>query len=473
MENNLTSQLLCPACQKTFSYLSESEEDSDNSGAETDEEEDDSISPIFREDPEDIEERILDEIDELVTNNPLCLSRPTIEKDVATEIATLLFDEWLEEDLCEEWDLEEIVEWTRHMVELYFKCGASVPPRQGGEAAVLTPLRTASLARKMRALNSIQSPPQKTQEWYDKRYGLMTASNLWKALGTESQQNQLIVEKCQPFEQFKRDCVRQLSGSLSSDNPMSWGQKYEPVTALLYQQKNRTTLGEYGCIVHPEYPFIGASPDGINVDPTSPLYGRMVEIKNIVNREIDGMPSTAYWTQTQIQMEVCDLDECDFVETRFKEYPTKMDFFESDNPCRGAILTFVPRVTIEQTMAAGHRQSSSEQMHEYWFLDSTHSTEVAGRSFEQWTQSKKDELAANYVLSNCTFWGLDQYSCVLIKRNRAWFEAAIPKLAEVWRIIEQERVTGCEHRAPKKRTTATVEQPIIITKINNEPPADA
>ena len=57
MENNLTSQLLCPACQKTFSYLSESEEDSDNSGAETDEEEDDSISPIFREDPEDIEER--------------------------------------------------------------------------------------------------------------------------------------------------------------------------------------------------------------------------------------------------------------------------------------------------------------------------------------------------------------------------------------------------------------------------------
>ena len=49
----------------------------------------------------------------------------------------------------------------------------------------------------------------------------------------------------------------------------------------------------------------------------------MVEIKNIVNREISGRPSEAYWIQMQLQMECCNIDVCDFVETRFKEYETE------------------------------------------------------------------------------------------------------------------------------------------------------
>ena len=46
----------------------------------------------------------------------------------------------------------------------------------------------------------------------------------------------------------------------------------------------------------------------------------MLEIKNIVNREITGIPKNEYWIQTQIQMETCDLSFCDFVETRIKEF---------------------------------------------------------------------------------------------------------------------------------------------------------
>ena len=44
---------------------------------------------------------------------------------------------------------------------------------------------------------------------------------------------------------------------------------------------------------------LGASPDGINTDKTSQLYGRMLEIKNIVNREINGIPKSEYWIQMQ------------------------------------------------------------------------------------------------------------------------------------------------------------------------------
>ena len=41
----------------------------------------------------------------------------------------------------------------------------------------------------------------------------------------------------------------------------------------------------------------------------------MLEVKNPVSREITGMPKKAYWAQMEIQMEVWDLNECDFLET--------------------------------------------------------------------------------------------------------------------------------------------------------------
>lgn len=46
------------------------------------------------------------------------------------------------------------------------------------------------------------------------------------------------------------------------------------------------------------------------------------------------------------------------------------------------------------------------------------------------------------------------FSCVLVHRNREWFAAALPKIREIWSIIELERVTGCEHRRPKKKESA-------------------
>jgi hypothetical protein len=47
-------------------------------------------------------------------------------------------------------------------------------------------------------------------------------------------------------------------------------------------------------------------------------------------------------------------------------------------------------------------------------------------------------------------------SCVLIVRNKKWFEDNIGQLQKVWATIEQERVTGYEHRAPKKRIVKEV-----------------
>lgn len=439
--------LYCSRCFHSFCVPLE-QEDRSNSDSDDDSSEssDDSISPIFREDPEDVEEQIIQLISDAMQSNPIAIWRASFQKDLVKTVSAELFEEWMEDELCEDYDLPEIERWVKAMVDYYFKTESELPPRQGGNPITLTPLRRTSIAHKLRLLENAPSSQQRTQEWYETRYGLLTASNVWKAIGTEAQQNQLIVEKCQPFERFKEECSRH--NNLSADNPMAWGQKYEAITAMIYEKMNRTKLGEYGCIVHPDWQFLGASPDGINIEAESPLYGRMIEIKNIVNRDIDGVPLDAYWVQMQVQMEVCDLDECDFVETRIKEYPSKTEFSESSNQWKGAVLTFVSRITIESTMNLqnGRKPSDAKPFHEYLLLEP-----AAGQMVDDWIQSKKDQHAKDFVLSNVVYWGLDQYSCVLVKRNRVWFDAAIPNIEKIWRIVEKERTTGCEHRAPKKR----------------------
>ena len=81
---------------------------------------------------------------------------------------------------------------------------------------------------------------------------------------------------------------------------------------MYYEKVYNTRLYEMGCMKHPTLAFLGASPDGINCLENHPLYGRMLEIKNPVSREITGVPKDEYWVQMQLQMEVANLDRCDF-----------------------------------------------------------------------------------------------------------------------------------------------------------------
>ena len=135
---------------------------------------------------------------------------------------------------------------------------------------------------------------------------MITASNAYKAFENNTVKNQLIYDKCQPINEFKEVKM------VNTNSTLHWGQKYEPLSVLIYEHKYNTQIEDFGCIQHEKYNFVGASPDGINVDVNSKRYGRMLEIKNIVNREITGIPKKEYWIQMQLQMEVCELDECDF-----------------------------------------------------------------------------------------------------------------------------------------------------------------
>jgi hypothetical protein len=246
--------------------------------------------------------------------------------------------------------------------------------------------------------------------------------------------------------------------AVNINTPVHWGQRYEPVTCMYYEMINNVRVCEYGCITHKKHTFLGASPDGIIESSDSELYGRMLEIKNIVNREITGIPLKAYWVQMQLQMEVCELDKCDFLETRFLEYEDK-EGFDNDG-------TFL-KTAIDENDVQGKEMLkgimlffiTKENLPVYEYKPVT----MDRQEYETtWLPSMLEQHhEAGHTFAHTYYWKLAEVSCVLVLRNRAWFELNVPKFAETWDTILKERKSGYEHRAPKKRVTVSKEENVF------------
>jgi len=381
-------------------------------------------------------------------------------------------------------DDEYMVELVLYAVDMFYM---QVMPKRSyykdGLAGGVFPCHTdrRTLGATLKHLKSIPQPEQRTMEWHVYRHGLITASNAYKALDSECNRNQLIYEKCKPITLDAHmpsvsggipvanyPCLDIVKNALSDEQqtrintdiclavnittPMHWGQKYEPVSTMYYEMVNSVKVGEYGCIPHEKYKFLGASPDGIVETSDSELYGRMLEIKNIVNREITGIPLKAYWVQMQLQMEVCGLDMCDFLETRFVEYADKTEF-DSDG-------------TFLHTNEANENKKTHLKGIILFFINNHHlpvyeykPLQMNRHEYETtWLPTilkKHSEMGNHHVHTH--YWKLAELSCVLVIRNRLWFELNIDRLARTWDTILEERKSGYAHRAPKKRVSAPKE----------------
>ena len=75
-------------------------------------------------------------------------------------------------------------------------------------------------------------------------------------------------------------------------------------------------------------------------------------------------------------------------------------------------------------------------------------------------------LEENSLLTWVTniYWYLQDYSCVLVPRNKKWFRAVLPDLLDIWNIILKERETGYDHRKPKKQKAKKL-TPTTLSKL--------
>ena len=284
-------------------------------------------------------------------------------------------------------------------------------------------------------LKTKEQPEQRTDAWYTFRRNLLTASNLWKAIDSQAAQNSLIYEKCKPINKKK-------SSGVNIESPFHQGHKYEPLSILMYEKMYDTKIGEFGCIKHDTINFLGASPDGINIKKTNKRYGRLLEIKNPVSdRKLNGVPKKEYWIQMQLQMEVWDLSECDFLETRFITYDNE-EAFNKDGDFTKTQLGKDKGVIVQFF-------DGNEPIYKYPPYG------IEKNEFNSWYDKCLDENT-NLTWVRNTYWYLDKYSSALVVRNKTWFDEITPLLRTIWETILKERETGYEHRAPKKRVKKVV-----------------
>ena len=376
-------------------------------------------------------EDMLAHLDAYVCDNPLAFSAPDFH-DVVHDVLHEYF-EGLHVFEAINLDLEADA-LCRFCESIYFKW--VVPARECDGTFIRKPPNVAVIDAKLAHIRAKPQPDQRTPEWYRFRHDLITASNAWKAFESPACRNQLIYEKCKPLQlsQEKKEYVNTAS-------PMHWGQKYEPVSRMIYEHLYNTRVADFGCLQHDAHAFLGASPDGINVDPASQRYGRMLEIKNIVNRDMTGIPKKEYWIQMQLQMETADLNECDFLETQFSEEG------EGDHDSSNALMTG----TMIYFMKDGRPH------YEY---------EPIGSNTEAWFNDAM-ERNQDHMWMKTIHWRLEKMSCVLVLRNKVWFQHAIPVLADVWQTVERERDNPLDQevRAPKRRANAT--NPVVNTFMQN------
>jgi putative phage-type endonuclease len=422
----------------------------------------------------DLVETALHLMEKFMEENPTSISEPDFHDILLEEIKEIFYIQIehhiLDNDYIED-DMNDILEYAFNIYITTFHPERSINNGNNSEELANTNKETNNIiANKIQGLRDIPQPLQRTPEWYKFRWNLITASNAWKAFESQSTINQLIYEKCQPLKDLTLDIIEEEPVKMVNTNStLHWGQKYEPLSIMIYEDMYNSKVEDFGCIQHPNYSFIGASPDGIIIESNTCRYGRMLEIKNIVNREINGIPKKEYWIQMQLQMEVCDLDECDFLETKFTEYSSSIEFtndrfideetgnedltLSKDGKMRGIIMHF--------------QAKEGKPFYSYKPLNIINNDDI--RFWEESELEKYESEPYNYTFLKFIYWKLEKLSCVLVLRNKEWFKNNVGQLEKVWKTIEQERNTGYEHRAPTKKTKKEqIMKPYVDSKSTNE-----
>ncbi len=364
---------------------------------------------------EELFELINNLISEYIDNNVINFYKYTFIDSLKDYISEIAIEQL---SLIENISHEEIFDTIDNCLDYYYK--HIMPIRSLHDNKSNNVPNIDKIIIKIDKIKNKPQPEQRTNEWYWFRYNLITASNAYKIFGSEAKRNEIICEKCAEFstESYKSNNI---------DTAMHWGVRYEPVSIMYYEYIYDTKVDDFGCIQHDNYKFLGASPDGINTKQDSKLYGRMLEIKNPKSRVITGIPKDEYWIQMQLQLEVCDLNYCDFLETKFTEYEDREEFdndgnfnLTNDGKYKGIILHFM---------------KDSSHIYEYQPFQCL---EEEFNNWEEETMNKKEKEGYNWIQN--IYWKLDIVSCILVLRNKIWFSAAIESIREIWKIIEKERI---------------------------------
>ena len=248
---------------------------------------------------------------------------------------------------------------------------------------------------------------QRTDAWLNTRGKMITASEVSKVWQTAASRLELLEKKLDP--------PTRSDGS----NPIPaliWGTRFEPIAKKIYEDTTQCEIIDVGCCQHPVYDFLGASPDGLIIpkyaDADPHRYGRLVEFKCPMSRvRKDEIPSY-YVHQMQMQMECTGIDECEYVEFRFKQ----VNFTQWD------AATETKGVFAVDEIGRVEYKSDSVDLHE-------------------WQASLTEDH--QYI-----YWVLTDIKKDFVPKDPNWLSDHLSELRAFWDDVERHRAAGTRPEVP-------------------------
>ena len=285
------------------------------------------------------------------------------------------------------------------------------------------------LQRRVKVLKSKPQPPQRSAEWFKSRNTRVTASEIACCLTLSRELCEIYVkdfnvqnfkykpDQCMSHYDNKTDYIINKCRTFYGENLFKdsiytlHGKKYEEIATRLYRCEYGTEVWEFGLLQHSRLNWLAASPDGITPN------GVMLEIKCPYSRKIEeGVPPIHYWAQMQLQLEVGDLDECDFLECEIKELDDESEFISKETKgkqSKGILLNKVGELPNSETKYV-YPPDNLKSCEEYM----SWSNEMIKRY-----KSESIEVVPIYYF-------ISKWFVVNVKRRKEWFLKAKPYLKE-------------------------------------------
>lgn len=317
---------------------------------------------------------------------------------------------------------------------------------------------------KVKELMLKPQPAQLSKEWFDARKGRVTASSASNLLirdKTTCERYVTIYELedtfdydnkcCNPYSSKQQYMFEKCKQTFKGSPATFWGQRYESIATNVYERMTETRVIDFGLLSHDTLNWLAASPDGISED------GVMLEIKCPYRRKITGIPPLYYYQQVQIQLEVADLEVCDFLEVEFEEVATMRELID-DSLCdtppmyKGVYLQFecVPDEFEKRNYYYPDKSVYNDPVKMNDWARTSIDDLLEAKDLEVLKQSENytscmDQNYKKYTIKT-VYWRTKVISNVRIQRDREWFANIKDFLKSQWDdvLVFKENFTGAE-----------------------------
>lgn len=295
-------------------------------------------------------------------------------------------------------------------------------------------------------LMEIEYPAQRSEQWFKDRDTLISASDGGCVVGVNKHES--------PYKFI----IKKVFGSTFKSNEFCYhGKKYEQIATMIYENRMNLIVHEFGLVRSKKYSFLGASPDGIvgfykaNGKNITNKVGRMLEIKCPFIRKIkhdgeikDYQVPIYYWVQVQLQLQCCELDECDFWQCELVEYKNRDEFIKDTNPEepwrslknnleKGCVIQLIPK-SRKKDIEDGKYFDVIYEDAIFMYPDSI---EWGPNKIDEWVKKCRNDINTNEKYKDFEFdkeiyWKLETSSSVTVYKDEDWFNENLPILKKMW-----------------------------------------